>query len=333
MEVLILNQTQVQELLPINECMDVMAQILKSLAEAKVGMPLRSVMWLPDKRGAIGMMPSYALDLKIMGLKIISVFPGNHGTQYDSHQGAVMLFETENGRPLALVDASAITAIRTPAVSALATRLLARPDAGDLAILGSGIQARGHLEAMLQVRKIRRVRVWSLPVEQARQFAAASSQRLGIRIEAMEASQDAVKDADIICTVTAAPEPVLFGKSVSDGAHINAIGACVPSTRELDTAAVLKSRLYVDRRESTLNEAGDFLIPKKEGTITDKHIIGEIGEILAGKVSGRQSEKEITLFKSLGLAVEDLAAAHYVYRKALEKKVGTVVELGGKRLV
>jgi len=168
MEVLILNQSQVQELLPVSECMDVMAAILKSLAEAKVGMPLRSVMWLPDKRGAIGIMPSYALDLNIMGLKIISVFPGNHGTDYDSHQGAVMLFETEHGRPLALVDASAITAIRTPAVSALATRLLARPDAGDLAILGSGIQARGHLEAMLQVRPIRRVRVWSLPLDQAR---------------------------------------------------------------------------------------------------------------------------------------------------------------------
>ena len=332
MELLILNQAQVQELLPVGECMDVMAAVLKSLAEAKVGMPLRSVMWLPDKRGAIGMMPSYALDLNIMGLKIISVFPGNHGTDYDSHQGAVMLFETGHGRPLALVDASAITAIRTPAVSALATRLLARKDAGDLAILGSGIQARGHLEAMLQVRPIRRVRVWSLPLDQARQFAAASSKRLGIQVEAMNTSHDAVNGADIICTVTAAPEPVLFGKSILDGAHINAIGACVPTTRELDTAAVVKSRLYVDRRESTMNESGDFLIPKKEGTITDSHILGEIGEILTGKVSGRQSEKEVTLFKSLGLAVEDLAAAHYVYQKALAKKIGTMVELGGKRI-
>ncbi|RPI76004.1 MAG: ornithine cyclodeaminase family protein, partial [Desulfobacteraceae bacterium] len=142
MEILILNQAQVQELLPVNECIDVMARVLKSLAENKVGMPLRSVMWLPDKRGAIGMMPAYQLDAKIMGLKIVSVFPDNHGTEYDSHQGAVMLFDTEHGCPLAVVDASAITAIRTPAVSALATRLLARPDAGDLAILGSGIQAR-----------------------------------------------------------------------------------------------------------------------------------------------------------------------------------------------
>jgi ornithine cyclodeaminase len=267
-----------------------------------------------------------------MGLKIVSVFPGNHGTDYDSHQGAVMLFDTDHGCPLAMVDASAITAIRTPAVTALATRLLAKKDAGDLAILGSGIQARGHLEAMLQVLPIRRVRVWSLPLDQARQFAAASSKRLGIRVEAMETSQDAVKGADIICTVTAAPEPILFGESVSAGAHINAIGACIPTTRELDTAAVVKSRLYVDRRESTLNEAGDFLIPKKEGSITDKHIIGEIGEILAGKVPGRQSENEITLFKSLGLAVEDLAAAHYVYQKAMAKKIGTLVELGGKRI-
>ena len=277
------------------------------------------------------MMPSFASDLKIMGSKVVSVFPGNAGTEYDSHQGAVMLFETDNGRPLAIIDAGAITAIRTPAVSALATRLLAREDADDLALLGSGIQAYGHLEALLQVRPIRRVRVWSVPLVDARRFAVNAASRFNLQVEAVETSREAVEGADIICTLTPSLEPVLFGADIRAGAHINAVGACIPVARELDTAAVVKSRLYVDRRESTMNEAGDFLIPKEEGAIGDDHILGEIGEILTGKIEGRQSEDQITLFKSLGLALEDIASAFHVYGKAVEKKIGIMAVLGSKR--
>jgi ornithine cyclodeaminase len=331
MKVLIINQAEVRRLLPMAECMDVMADALAALSRGEAILPLRPVMWLPEKFGALGMMPSYLASLKAMGLKVVSVFPHNHGTQYDSHQGAVMLFEAAHGQLLALMDASAITAIRTAAVSGVATRLLARQDADTLAILGSGVQARSHLAAMLQARPVTSVRIWSRNAEHAQAFAERESRRHAISVTASPSVEAAVESADIICTTTAAPEPILMGEWIAPGAHVNAVGSSVAFTRELDTAAVVKSRLFVDRRESTLNEAGDFLFPKREGAVTDGHILGEIGEILIGTVKGRQSPDEITLFKSLGLAVEDLAAANHVYRKAVEAGVGVSVELGGER--
>jgi len=331
MEVLIVNQSEVPHLLPMNECIEVMAQALMTLGRGEAILPLRPVLWLPEKVGALGMMPAYIGMPKAVGLKVVTVFPGNHGTEYDSHQGAVMLFEAEHGSLLALIDASAITAIRTAAVSGVATRLLARENASDLAILGSGVQARTHLEAMLHARPLRRVRVWSKTLEYVQAFAERESRRHGIKIEPMESAREAVEGADIICTTTSAREPVLRGDWIALGAHINAVGSSVAFTRELDTAAVARARLFVDRRESTLNEAGDFLMPKKEGAIGDDHILGEIGEILLGQIGGRRSAEEITLFKSLGLAVEDLAAAHHIYRKARERGMGTTIEFGGSR--
>ncbi len=331
MKVLIINQTEATELLPMRECMDVTAEALKTLARGDAILPLRPVMWLPEKIGALGLMPAYLGDLRAFGLKVVSVFPGNHGTAYDSHQGAVLLFEAEHGQLLAVMDASAITAIRTAAVTGVATRTLARADAGDLALLGSGVQARTHLEAMLAVRPLRRIRVWSRDPEHARRFAEREAERHGVRVEPMTTAREAATGADLICTTTAAREPVLLGEWLAPGAHINAVGSSVPFTRELDTAAMAKSKLFVDRRESTLNEAGDFLFPKKEGAIGDDHIRGELGEILLGQVAGRQTPEEITLFKSLGLAVEDLAAAHHVYRKAVETGRGMSLELGGGR--
>lgn len=331
MKVLIVNQSEVAQLLPMKECMGVMADALKSLARGEAILPLRPVLWLPETVGALVTMPSYLGDIKAMGLKVFSVFPGNYSTAYDSHQGAVLLFETEHGRLLAVIDASEITSIRTAAVSGVATRLLARPEAGDLAILGSGAQAHTHLEALLLARSIRRVRVWSRSAERARQFAERESKRRAINVEPAASAREAVEGADIICTTTSAKEPVLMGDWIAPGAHVNAVGSSVPFARELDTAAVVKSRLFVDRRESTLNEAGDFLFPKKEGAIGDDHIQGEIGDILLDRIKGRHSPDEITLFKSLGLAVEDLASAHYIYTNAIAKGMGTMVELGGRR--
>jgi ornithine cyclodeaminase len=281
--------------------------------------------------GALAAMPAYSDTLKAMGVKVISVFPGNLGTDYDSHQGAVLLFEGEHGSLKAIVDASEVTAIRTAAVSGVATRLLARPDASDLAILGSGVQARTHLEAMLMVRSLRRIRVWSRTPEHAQAFAERESKRHGVEVEAMSSARGTVKDADIVCTTTSSREPVLKGDWLAPGAHVNAVGASVKTARELDTAAVKKASLFVDRRESALNEAGDFLLPRAERVIGDDHIRGEIGEVLLDRVPGRTSPKEITLFKSLGLAVEDLAAVQLIYQKATEFNVGLWVELGGGR--
>ena len=328
MKVLIVDHRLVRQSLPMNECIEVMAQTLKMLGRNKAENPLRNIMWLPDKSGLLGMMPASLEESGIMGLKAISVFPGNHKTDYDSHQGTVMLFETQNGRLLAIMDAGKITEIRTAAVSGVATGLLAREDARQLALLGSGVQARSHLAAMLAVRKISRARVWSPNGRHADMFAQKESERFDIRIDAVESAERAVEGADIICTVTAAVDPVLPGKWITPGTHINAVGSSVPFARELDSAAVVKSKLYVDRRESTLNEAGDFLIPKKEGAIGDAHILAEIGELLLGKISGRTSPEDITLFKSLGLAVEDVAAAHHIYQKLSDRKQGEWVEMG-----
>lgn len=329
--VLVLNQSEAVALLPMDECIGVMREVLRALAHGDAILPLRPILWLPEQRGELCMMPAYLGHPRTLGLKVITVFPGNAGTPYDSHQGAVLLFEAEHGTLMAVVDATSITAIRTAAVSGVATELLARQDAGDLAILGSGTQARTHLEAMLLTRKIRRARVFSPTAEHARAFAARESERHGIPVEVTRSAREAVLGADLICTATSAREPVLFGDWVARGAHINAVGSSVAATRELDTEAVGRSRLFVDRMESALHEAGDFLFPKAEGAIGDDHVQGEIGDVLLGRTTGRRSEEEITLFKSLGLAVEDLAAAHHIYRKAEERDVGTRVDFGGIR--
>ena len=291
--------------------------------------PLRNGIRLPNDLGILGMMPGYMAQPHTFGLKVVSVFPGNHGTDYDSHQGVVVLFEVEHGCPVAILDASEITAIRTAAATGVATRLLAREDASDLAILGSGVQAGTHLEAMRVVRNIDRVRVYSPNAERLERFVTEARERHGVDATATSSAQAAVDGADIICTTTSAREPVLLGEWIAPGSHINAVGSSVRFTRELDTDAVVRSRLFVDRLESTLSEAGDFLFPKQEGAIDDDHIVGEIGDILLGKLPGRESPDEITLFKSLGLAVEDLAAADYVYKRAEAEGVGTTVDLGG----
>ncbi|HYM81260.1 MAG TPA: ornithine cyclodeaminase family protein, partial [Candidatus Limnocylindria bacterium] len=240
-------------------------------------------------------------------------------------------FEVEHGRLVAVVDASAITAIRTAAVSAVATRALARPDAGDLAILGSGVQAASHLEAMRAVRPLGRVRVWSRTPENARAFAEREARRHGLAVEPMPSARDALEGADLVCTTTAAREPIVLGEWLVPGAHVNAVGACFAGARELDSAAVARARLFVDRRESALNEAGDFLIARQEGAIGDDHIAGELGEVLLGRVAGRTSPDQITLFESLGLAVEDLAVAEHIHRKALAEDAGMALEFGGRR--
>jgi ornithine cyclodeaminase len=229
------------------------------------------------------------------------------------------------------VDATSVTAIRTAAVSGVATRLLAREDAGDLAILGSGTEARTHLAAMRHARPLRRVRVWSRNPENAQAFAARESERFGMVVTAVASAKAAVEAADLICTTTSAVEPVLSGEWIAPGAHINAIGSSVAHARELDTAAVVKSTMFVDRRESALNESGDFLMAKKQGAIDDAHIKGELGELVLGRITGRTSPTEITLFKSLGIAVEDLASVQHIYAQATVKGLGTWVELGGSR--
>lgn len=320
------------------ECIDAMADAFRALAVGNAKLPLRQVIQLPNSRNLLALMPGQlgGVTSKVhhqpaVGAKVITVFPGNDATPFDSHLGVVLLFDAEMGRLLAIIDASSVTAIRTAAVSGVATKLLSNPDAGDVAILGAGVQAMTHLEAMTCVRKIRRVRVWSRTEARCEQFVMRAQKKLRIAVEVSPTAEQAVLGADIICTVTAARHPVLKGEWIAAGAHVNAVGAALPDARELDTAAIAQSRVFVDRRESAMAEAGDILIPISEGAISSDHIHAEIGEVLMGAETGRESPGEITVFKSLGLAIEDLAAARHIYEKGVALGTGVWVSLGGLR--
>lgn len=314
---LTLGHANVVALLPMEACLEVMADALAALARGEARSPLRTSLRPPDAGASLLLMPAYAPPAAL-AVKVISTASAAHGSPGRSHPGVVLLFDAGSGDLRAVIEASAITAIRTAAVSGVATDRLARRDASSLAILGSGVQARSHLEAMLLVRAISRVRVWSRTAERARAFAEREGARHGMTIEVAPSPREAVAGADILCTTTSAAEPILRSEWVTPGAHINAIGAYTPTTREVDTATVARSSLFVDSREAALNEAGDFLLAAAEAGLMPRHIRAELGEVLIGVHPGRQSDDEVTLFKSLGLGVEDAAAAAHVFQRAVE---------------
>jgi len=318
---LFINKERVNELLTMNECIDVMEKTFRSLATGECLQPLRSLMWLPDKSGILGMMPGYAAGPGVMGIKIITVFPANKNIGLPSHQGVVILFDAKNGEPLLIADAEEITAIRTAATSALATRLLSKEEASVLAIIGSGVQAKRHIEAILMVRKIKQIRLWSRNENNAIELAEKTASTFGIPVTVQQNAQDAVAGADIICTVTAASQPVVLGKWISAGTHINVVGSCTPAARELDSNAIVKASLFTDNYESLFNEAGDFIIPQKEGAINSNHVKGDLSEVLTGTKNGRTTSDEITVFKSLGIAAEDIFSAWHIYEKVNPKMI------------
>ena len=324
---IILNQAEVEELLPMPECISVMEEALIALARGEAHQPLRTIFRPPKINGVLAMMPSFREDQSpLFGLKAICVFPGNAAIGKDAHQGGVLLFDGKDGELLAVVNASAITAIRTAAVSALATRVLAQKDAAELAIIGAGVQARTHLSAIGCVRDIRRVRIVARRFENAQKLANEMQPQFPSPIEAVESVEAAVRGADVIVTATTAREPVIRREWISVGTHINAVGTFSFNAREIDTATMVEASLFVDRRESALNEAGDYLIAAKEGAIGPEHIRAELGDVLIGAHAGRTSPNDITLFKSLGLGIEDLAAAAHVYQKAHDQHRGTQAE-------
>jgi ornithine cyclodeaminase/alanine dehydrogenase-like protein (mu-crystallin family) len=325
-EIRVLRGLEVRQLLPMTECIDLMHRTMIAVSEGRVVLPLRSIMVMPGDRGMFGSMPGYLAEPECFGVKLVSLLPHNKPPHYSSHMGLVLLFEAEHGCPVALVDAAAITAIRTAVASGLATRLLARPDAGDLAILGAGEQARSHLEAMLAVRPLRRIRVWARDGDKASAFARIEGARHGITIETSATVPQAVDAADIICTLTKAREPILLGERLAPGVHLNVVGSSIAATAEIDTPAVVKSRFFVDYRKSTVNEGGEYLRALKAGAITPEHILGEIGEVANGSKIGRRSPFEVTLYKSLGIAPQDLASAHHVLEKARAAGVGQVID-------
>ena len=304
-------------------CIEAMAEALASLARGEVHVPLRVVVRPKGEDTFLGLMPAHRggpAALPLYSLKTVCVFPDNPQRGLDAHQGTVTLFDGETGETRAIMNASAITAIRTAAVSAVATRLLAREDVRELGILGAGVQARSHLEAMRLVRHFDRVRIFSPTAAHARALAKEAG------AEAVGTAQEAVEGADVVVTATSAVDPVLRREWLKPGAHLNVVGGRPPTMRELDVATVADSAFYVDRRESAENEAYDYRDALEAGAIGADHIKGEIGEVLIGTAPGRESADELTVFRSLGLAVEDLAAAEYVVRQARERGVGVEVE-------
>jgi ornithine cyclodeaminase/alanine dehydrogenase-like protein (mu-crystallin family) len=266
-------------------------------------------------------MPAYrGGERRAYALKEIVIVPANPARGLDTHMGGVLLHDGETGELLSIANAAPITEIRTAAVSAVATRALARPDAQRVAILGAGAQARGHVHAMRAVLDDPEIRIWARRLETAEELAGEVGATVAPSVDA------ALFGAEVVCTTTAAKEPVIEKRWLARGAHVNAVGACFPTTRELDTETVAGSSFFTDRRESCLNEAGDYILAAAEGAIGPEHIKAELGEVLAGMHPGREHEDELTVFESLGIAVEDLASAELVTRRARERGAGVEVE-------
>ena len=305
----IVESAEVRQRLTMPVCIELMRTALKELEEGRFTQPVRSIALLPGGE-KFGFMPAWLGDC--FGAKVLSAFPQNAGTAYPSHIGYVMLFEAEHGSFLGMADASVITEVRTGAVSGVATDLLARPDAHRLAIIGAGAQGRSHLAAMTAVRDIRSVAVYDQNPQAAQRYCTEMSAQYGIPVTAASCAQEAVEGADIICTLTPSKDPYLEAGWIAPGAHINAVGAFTPTTREVSSAVAARARLYADQVEAMRKECGEYLIPLQEGVIGPEHIVGSLGDVLLGRAPGRTDSQEVTLFDALGLAVEDVMCARYL---------------------
>ncbi|HEY1640046.1 MAG TPA: ornithine cyclodeaminase family protein [Streptosporangiaceae bacterium] len=330
MRVLVLSHADVLAALPPAACAEVMAAALAGHARRDSFQPLRSVMIPPEAAGFMGLMPAWRGPqpdrATTFGLKAVCIIPANPARGLDAHQGLVTLFDGETGQPTAILDAAALTEVRTAAVSAVATRALARPQSRVLAILGAGTQGRAHLTALTLAGEYEQVRIYSPRPARARELAAAAGQ--GPELVVAASAQQAVDGADVVVTATSSREPVLRRDWLAAGTHVNAVGASSPSARELDTATVAASALFCDSRESLRNEAGEFALAIEEGLIAgEEHVRAELGEVLAGLAPGRLDAGELTVFRSLGLAIEDLAAAQSALAAAQASGLGTEVEL------
>jgi ornithine cyclodeaminase/alanine dehydrogenase-like protein (mu-crystallin family) len=322
----VLTKADVERLLPMDRCIEVIAEALVAFRRGEMTMPLRSVFVPPNATGLMAWMPAHRSSPDpVFGMKVLSVIPGNPGRGLDGHQGAVILQDGVTGELRAIVDASAVTAVRTAAVTAVATRALAREDARRLALIGTGTQARRHLESITLVRPIERAFVAGRTPEKAKAFVEELRASVKCELEPAADPEAAVRNADIVVTATTSREPVLRGAWLWPGTHVNAVGASQPTSRELDTEAVAAASLFADRSESVRNEAGEFKLALEQGRIGQDHIRAELADVLAGEHPGRTSATEITLFRSLGLAVEDLAAARFAVEQALRTGLGAQV--------
>jgi ornithine cyclodeaminase/alanine dehydrogenase-like protein (mu-crystallin family) len=340
MRLLVLSASDVHALLGYRECADAMRDALIALAAGRAQQPLRTVIRPEGAAGLMALMPSYlAADTatgdrdgpgeSAYGLKAICITPTNPAAGLDTHQGVVLLSDGQTGEPLAVLNASAVTEIRTAAVSVVATEVLANPDAARLAVIGTGVQGRAHILALDATRPLSEIRVAGRDEGRTRQFAASLSGRTRAPVQPCASAREAVAGADLIVTATSSAHPVLERDWIAAGAHLNAVGACLPHQRELDTATVASGALFADRQDSLLAEAGDYRLAAAEGAVSEDHLRAELGAVLTGAAAGRTSAAEVTIFESLGLAVEDLAAAALSYRNAIRAQSRSGSELSG----
>jgi alanine dehydrogenase len=324
---LLLTEQDVRQLISMDDLIETMHSALVEFSSDRVLQPLRTVLEVGEQRAFFGVMPAYLPKSAALGTKLVTVFAGNAALGLPTHLATIVLLDSETGELLAIMDGRFITEARTAAVSAVSARLLARADAGVLAILGSGVQARSHLTALDRVRTLREVRVWSRSDAHRRAFATGMRSQVAAPIRPVASAQEAVEGADLIVLATAAREPVVRSEWIGDGAHIAAVGACRPDQREMEAQLVGRARVFVDSRAGALAEAGDLVLAARDGFFDESRIAGELGELAAGKVTGRTSPSDVTLFKSLGMAVEDVAAAHLAYVRAAERGLGRGIPL------
>ncbi len=323
----IINREALAGCLSHSDCVAALAPAMQMVSAGRVDMPLRQYMQIPDTDGGkFTLMPGYLDDPRGFGVKIVCKYPREPDSPYGSHVGAVMLFDAEHGIALALIDGSELTAIRTAAASALATRELARDDSRVLAILGTGLQALHHVHAIRAVRPIDEVRIWGRSLANAEALAQSLELPAEVSVAATDSVDAALDGADVICTTTSAKTPILPGARLSAGQHVNLVGAAIMEAAEADAEVVRRSRFVIDYWPSARDQAGELAAALADGLTEEEAVAGEIGQILAGSVPGRQDDAQITVYKSLGVAAQDLAAAHMAYQRAHEQDLGVVVD-------
>lgn len=354
----VLTETDVKSVLSMDDLIEVMAFALESFSARRVEQPVRSVIAVDGNHALFGTMPAFARAAEsgssrgaALGAKLVTVFEANHTKGLPSHLASIVLLDPDTGALKAVMDGRYITEARTAAVSAVSSRLLARPTSKSLALIGSGVQAKSHLDALSRVHAFRQIIVWSPNKLHRDRFVAEAKTAIGVRpgsdpgqtgvgpgsdpavaartvtaITGVDHAGEAVVGADIIVLATSSPSPVVDSGWVKPGAHVISVGACRPNQREMDPALTARARLFVDSRDAALVESGDVLMGIQEGRFGADHIAGELGQLVAGTVAGRTSDGEITIFKSLGMAVEDVTAADLAYRRAVEKNLGTEFE-------
>ncbi|MGI5837560.1 MAG: ornithine cyclodeaminase family protein [Chloroflexota bacterium] len=325
--VLMLSRNDIKGLITMPEAIDTLKQAFGEFSKGAAAMPVRSVILAPQHEGWFGIMPAYLYSCEAMGLKSVTVYKKNAGTGLPAVLGVILLLDPTTGAPLSVMEAGYLTGVRTAAASGVATDILARQDANELALIGAGVQCRHHLVAMTSIRPLQKVRVFDVTRDKAELFRQDMQPTTSAIIEVVGSPEDAIRGADLVVTTSTSRTPVVEYPWLKPGAHINGVGSHSPDTREIAGEVIAKARVVVDSREAALTEAGDLMIPVAEGLVKPEQVSDEIGEVLNGAKPGRTSPDQITVYKSVGIAIEDMAVAKLVYDKAISANVGTKVDL------